>query len=277
MSGLALRVSARLLWRVPLLLLLLLFSFAALVLVNPLGSRIRYGQLSLSQHTVRLWARLFVWVFSLRVVRFAHAGAHWPGIHALLVANHQSWQDIIVLLSLQPMHFVAKREIRAWPVFGAMVAAAGTVFIERGNNQSTDQVRGSMQAALQAQTNVVIFPEGGVPTHPGVGHFYARLFAPAIDAMLPIQPLCLRYVDAGGLSQRSRFRERESFTVSLLRLLGCGAQTVEVHYLPTLMPTPQLQRKAAALQAETMIRHCYAPNPNDLPLTLGSKPRHEAA
>lgn len=252
-------IMLRLLWRIPMLLLLLLMSFLAMLLVNPLGSRVRCGQHRLSQHAVRAWARLFAFTFALRIQRIQHAGANWPGIHALLVGNHQSWQDIIVLLSIEPMRFVAKREIRDWPVFGAMVAAAGTVFIRRGDMQSTDQVRDSMHDALQASSNVAIFPEGGVPTSPGVARFHARLFAPAIDAMLPIQPLCLRYLINGRASQRSRFRQRESFTASLVRLLAAPPQTVQVHVLPTLMPQHDRQRKAVARQAEEMIRQCYQP------------------
>lgn len=250
----------RLLWRLPMLLLLLLVSFLALLLVNPLGNRVRCGRHSLSQHAVRAWARLFAFTFSLRIKRCHHTHARWPGIHALLVANHQSWQDIIVLLSIEPMHFVAKQEIRDWPVFGAMVAAAGTVFIRRGDMQSTDRVRDSMRTALQSSSNVAIFPEGGVPTSPGVARFHARLFAPAVDAMLPIQPLCLRYLINGRQSQRSRFRQRESFAASLLRLLAAPPQTVQVHVLPTIMPAAGLQRKTAARQAEQMIRHCYDPD-----------------
>jgi len=259
----------RLLWRLPLLLVLLLVSFLALLLVNPLGQRLRWGKHNLSQHAVRAWARLFVFTFALRIECVHHQGANWPGIHALLVANHQSWQDIIVLLSIEPMHFVAKQEIRDWPVFGAMVAAAGTVFIRRGDMQSTEQVRNSMHDALQSASNVTIFPEGGVPTAPGVARFHARLFAPAVDAMLPIQPLCLRYLIHGRQSQRSRFRQRESFSASLLRLLGAPPQTVQVHVLPTIMPNRDLQRKAVAQQAEHMIRACYDPAADSL--QTGSK------
>jgi 1-acyl-sn-glycerol-3-phosphate acyltransferase len=230
-----------------------------MLLVNPVGSRVPFGRHNLSQHAVRAWARLFVFTFSLRVERTHHKDAMWPGIHALLVANHQSWQDIIVLLSMQPMCFVAKQEIRDWPVFGAMVAAAGTVFIRRGDMQSSGEVRDSMHDALQSSSNVAIFPEGGVPTTPGVARFHARLFAPAIDAMLPIQPLCLRYLINGKQSQRSRFRQHESFAASMLRLLAAPPQTVQVHVLPTIMPGHDLQRKTVASQAEQMIRRCYDP------------------
>ena len=49
--------------------------------------------------------------------------------HALIVANHVSWLDIFVINALHPCRFVAKAEIRSWPVLGWLAAAAGTVFM----------------------------------------------------------------------------------------------------------------------------------------------------
>src|SRR4051812_34512748 len=54
-----------------------------------------------------------------------------PRTAALLVANHVSWLDPLVLLAIHPARAVAKSEVRAWPVIGALVAASGTIFLDR--------------------------------------------------------------------------------------------------------------------------------------------------
>jgi 1-acyl-sn-glycerol-3-phosphate acyltransferase len=58
--------------------------------------------------------------------------ARSPHRGALVVVNHVSWLDIVAVNAVRPMRSVAKREIRDWPVVGALAARAGTVFLDRG-------------------------------------------------------------------------------------------------------------------------------------------------
>jgi 1-acyl-sn-glycerol-3-phosphate acyltransferase len=69
------------------------------------------------------WGRALCAVCGIRVER---AGAP-PQEPALLVANHRSYADIGALASCAPMTFIAKQEIRGWPVLGTAAARAGTV------------------------------------------------------------------------------------------------------------------------------------------------------
>src|SRR3546814_8318273 len=75
----------------------------------------------------------------------------------LWVANHVSWVDIFVLNSIRPTSFVAKSDIRRWPVLGWLVAGAGTVFIERGNRNAiravTEQMKGSFRDRKSTRLN----------------------------------------------------------------------------------------------------------------------------
>src|SRR6266446_9871372 len=78
----------------------------------------------------------------------------------LLVCNHLSYLDVIVLSSIGPCIFVAKRDVAGWPLFGWLAKAAGTIFVDRENRLSSPAVVDLVRAALASGSVVVLFPEG---------------------------------------------------------------------------------------------------------------------
>ena len=112
---------------------------------------------------------------------------------ALVVCNHISWLDILALQTAMPVVFVAKSEIRHWPVLGWMVALAGTCFIDRSRRSALRGVHGALTQHLQAGQSVCIFPEGTTSDGSGLLPFHAGLFESAIAAQVPVQPVLLRY------------------------------------------------------------------------------------
>lgn len=245
-----------LLYRLPLLLVQVTVSLLSLLFCNPLGHRIHIGRYTLAQWTMLAWANLTCALFGLRVRLI---GELHPG-PLLVVANHQSWQDVIVLMSIEPMAFVAKQEIRTWPVVGLLVAAAGTLFLQRGNYQSSGLARDGMHQALAGDKTVLIFPEAGVPLIPGVGRFHGRLFAPAVDNEAPVQPVAIRYLENGVLSQRSRFKPDEGFAFSFFRLMTAPITEVQVHALDVIATHAGSKRSQLARDTETLVRACYDPD-----------------
>src|SRR2546429_6210201 len=83
-----------------------------------------------------------------------------PQRGALLVANHVSWLDVLVLLAYAPVRLLAKREVRGWPVIGALAAAMGTVFIDRTRPMSLPWTVADVADALRGGGVVAVFPEG---------------------------------------------------------------------------------------------------------------------
>jgi 1-acyl-sn-glycerol-3-phosphate acyltransferase len=118
--------------------------------------------------------------------------------HAMVVANHISWLDIFVINALYPCRFVAKAEIRAWPVLGWLVERAGTVFIARGNRRDLRHIFKGMVEVLRQGQRVAFFPEGTTSLQGRMLPFHANLFEAAIDAKVAVQPVAIDYVDAGG-------------------------------------------------------------------------------
>ena len=110
----------------------------------------------------------------------------------LLASNHISWLDIHVINAFKPVRFVAKSEVRAWPVFGWMAVQLGTVFIRRDSARHARQVVDQMAAVLTAES-VCIFPEGTSTAGESVLPFKPNLFESAILAKVPITPVAIAY------------------------------------------------------------------------------------
>jgi 1-acyl-sn-glycerol-3-phosphate acyltransferase len=73
-----------------------------------------------------------------------------PQRRALIVANHVSWLDVLVLLAYAPCRLIAKHEVRDWPVIGRLAVAAGAVFIDRSRPRSLPGTVAAAAAALRA-------------------------------------------------------------------------------------------------------------------------------
>jgi len=110
----------------------------------------------------------------------------------LLASNHISWLDIHVINAFQPVRFVAKSEVRGWPVFGWMAQQLGTVFIRRDSARHARQVVEQMAQVLKVES-VCIFPEGTSTSGESVLPFKPNLFESAILASVPVFPIAIAY------------------------------------------------------------------------------------
>jgi 1-acyl-sn-glycerol-3-phosphate acyltransferase len=144
---------------------------------------------------IRRWSGHLLDIFGVSV---SLAPASACAENGLWVANHVSWIDIFVVNALFPSRFVAKSEVRRWPLVGALCAWAGTIFIERANPRALRRTMAVMVAALGYGERVVVFPEGTSAAQGAMLPFRANLFESAIEAAVLVQPISVRYLDAQG-------------------------------------------------------------------------------
>ncbi len=149
----------------------------------------------------------------------------------LVVANHVSWLDVLVIQSLHPSVFVAKREVGQWPVVGTIAKACGVVFVDRGSPSSAKKMVDDVANALHHGYRVAGFPEGTSSEGHAVSLFHANLFEAAIHRQVHVQPIALRYVDphTGALCLTPAFVGEMGFLESLHRIMKARAMTVDVH------------------------------------------------
>jgi 1-acyl-sn-glycerol-3-phosphate acyltransferase len=116
----------------------------------------------------------------------------------LLVANHLSYLDITVLSAITPATFVAKREVKGWPLFGWFARMAGTIFVHREMRSDVGRTTAEIQEALDEGTLVVLFPEGTSSGGKTVLPFKSALLEPAVQSEHPLFAGCFGYALADG-------------------------------------------------------------------------------
>lgn len=170
---------------------------------------------------IRAWSRQLLAICNVTV---QSSGSHAQALeHCLVVANHVSWLDIFVINAVHPCRFVAKAEIRSWPVLGWLAARAGTIFISRGSKRDLRKIFQGLVDKLKQGERVGVFPEGTTAAQGQLLPFHANLFESAIDAGVPVQPFAVSYVDAQGRPHDSiDFIGEMTFAQSMVRIL-CGS------------------------------------------------------
>ncbi len=114
----------------------------------------------------------------------------------LVVCNHVSWLDILVINAVRPCRFVSKADVKSWPLLGRLVEEAGTLFIEREKRRDAVRVVHHLAESLRAGDVLAVFPEGTTGDGTSVLPFHANLLQAAIATHAPVLPVALRYVDA---------------------------------------------------------------------------------
>lgn len=233
----------RYLYRVPLLAWHVLVHLPILLLLLAVGSR------GVADATLRWWARWFLRIFGMRVRR---EGTPLAG-GTMFVANHVSWVDIVALHSQHMMGFIAKHEIRGWPVIGWLTTHTETIYLRRGNSDSLGGVMEEMANRLRAGRAVAAFPEGGTRDGIALGPFHARIFTAAVAADAPVQPVALCYGRGCEAQSIVAFAPRENFMANLIRLLGEPARPARVCFLEPILHADHDGRRGIAQMARTRI------------------------
>ncbi|OSZ73275.1 1-acyl-sn-glycerol-3-phosphate acyltransferase [Hydrogenophaga sp. IBVHS1] len=157
--------------------------------------RTEFGRLTPSQTEllVREWSRQMLRIMGVELVVRGDPPTSGP---LLVVANHMSWLDILVMNAAQPARFVSKSDAKHWPLLGALITGAGTLYIERGNRRDAMRMVHHMAERLRERDILAIFPEGTTGDGRALLPFHANLFQAAISANAPILPVALRFIDS---------------------------------------------------------------------------------
>jgi len=138
----------------------------------------------------------------------------------LIVSNHLSYLDIVVLATRMPCVFVAKREVAGWPVFGWFARRSGTIFVDRENRRDVARANHEIAAALAAGVRVVIFPEGTTSGGDKVLPFRASLLEPALRLSSPLTTAGITYqVEPGTVARDVSYWGDMTLLPHLLNLL----------------------------------------------------------
>ncbi|MFE4964157.1 lysophospholipid acyltransferase family protein [Streptomyces sp. NPDC056660] len=197
---------------------------------------------------VRRFSRLVVRAAGVRV-RITGSAPGSGGV--LLVANHISWMDIPLLAAVRPARMLAKKEIREWPVAGALVAGAGALFIDRDRLRALPDTVGRISGALRDGAAVVAFPEGSTWCGRAQGRFRRAVFQAALDAGAPVQPVRLHYrLEAGEASTVPAYVGEDTLLASLWRVVSTRGLVAEVDIRPLIPAGRHPDRRTLARAAQ---------------------------
>lgn len=149
----------------------------------------------------------------------------------MIAANHVSWLDIFAVMAVWPTRFVAKSEIRDWPVAGWIAERAGTLFIRRDRRRDTARMNEQVHAVLGEGYCVGIFPEGTTSEGDRLLKFHTSLFEPAVANGAHLHPVAIRYEHADGrLATEMAYVDELSFMQSMVRVIAARGVVVRVMF-----------------------------------------------
>lgn len=204
---------------------------------------------------VRAWSQRMLAIMGVALVVEGEPPRRGP---LLLVANHVSWLDILVLNAGRPVRFVSKADVRRWPVLGALIMGAGTILIERERRRDAMRVAHHMAERLRAGEVLAVFPEGTTSDGATLLPFHGNLLEAAIVTDAPVMPVGLQYRDprSGGRSDAPAFVGDTPLLASVWRTLRAeGVQAVLRYGEPARSPGRHRRQWAAELR-EAVARLC---------------------
>jgi 1-acyl-sn-glycerol-3-phosphate acyltransferase len=213
----------------------------------------RFPQLGTEQREARVqaWSLQFLalWGIHLKVI-----GQPVRSGPALMVANHISWLDILVIHAARHCRFVSKSDIRDWPLIGTLATGAGTLYIERAQRKDALRMVHDIADALSEGEVVAIFPEGTTSDGRSLLPFHANLIQAAIKADAPVQPMSLRFIDArsGDTSFAPSYIGDDTLVGSIWRTLSAPPITAVVNFGELQTAQGRDRRRWAADLRETV-------------------------
>ena len=213
---------------------------------------LRFGSLDAvgRQRRIRWWAAKLLRVLG---VELELRGTFTAGA-TLLVSNHVSWLDIVAIHAVHPRtRFVSKADVKHWPLVGALVHAAGTLFIERERKRDAMRVVHQMAEALRGGDTVGVFPEGTTGAGEHLLPFHANLLQAAVATDTRVQPVALRYADEQRrFSPEAAYVGQTTMAQSLWRV-ACGkGLRVQVSALPPVR-VGHTERRALTQKLQQLI------------------------
>lgn len=212
----------------------------------------------------RFWHRVACRVLGIRVRVHGTLETKRP---LLLAANHASWKDILVLGSVADVVYIAKSDVRDWPVFGILARLQATIFVEREQRQKTGEQVNEIAERLTAGEIVVLFPEGTTSDGNRLLEVKSSLFGAAAsavphapDGIVHVQPVSIAYTGLHGMAMGRYHRPIAAWPGDiellphLMGILRAGAVDVDVDFGERVDYERTSNRKEVSRTVEARIR-----------------------
>ncbi len=206
---------------------------------------------------IQWWCKRLLNCFNLQVT----TSGQLPDIRThgtLFVGNHISWSDIHAINSLIPVRFVAKVEIKDWPVFGYLVKKSGTIFINRTKNRDASRVIQLASHALKQLDNLCVFPEGTTTEGLSVLPFKSSLLQSAVNAHAQVIPMAISYpLPDGSPNLAAAYAGETSILESMRMYIGMQSPRIHIHFCPAINPSDHTRQAIAQMAYQAINSHLF--------------------
>lgn len=172
-----------------------------------------------------LWAQALCKIMGIDI----EVQGNVPTKGGLVLGNHRSYSDIMVMMNFLHCSFVAKAELKSWPLIGFGADVAGTIFVNRSDPNSRKQTIISIKEKLQQHYTVTVFPEGTTFIGPTVKEFKHGTFRIAAEGGIPVSPVAIEYQDVN-----DAWVGKELFAPHFFRVFGKKKVKVKVRFGETI-------------------------------------------
>lgn len=214
------------------------------------------------RHEIKHWSARLLRILAVRLR--VHGEPPRRGAPLMLIANHVSWLDIFAINAVMPVRFVAKAEVRRWPVIGWLSVKAGTLFIERARRHDTARMNRLLAEAMQAGDPIVVFPEGRATDGSEVLKFHSSLLQPVLDTRAALHPVAIRFSRADGtLCTEAAYDGDKSLWDTIKQM---GTQRVihaHVYFLAPLSGQGRPRRELAQAAREAILLSLFPQSPRN--------------
>jgi 1-acyl-sn-glycerol-3-phosphate acyltransferase len=198
------------------------------------------------------WAQDLLAILAIRVRCEGRPPPH-ARTGAMIASNHVSWADIFAIASLRHTRFIAKSEIRDWPLAGWLAESSGTIFIRRARRHDTARINALVHDALAGGDCVGLFPEGTTTQGDRLLKFHSSLFEPAVANRARVYPVAVRYENPDGTPLVSAAYVGDlSFAQSLGLVIRTRETVARVRFAHPIEPDG-LSRQEVALEAHRRV------------------------
>lgn len=169
----------------------------------------------------RQWAK---WTMALLGIKLRMEG-NPPKECAMILPNHRSYIDVVAFPMWTTLTFVAKREVRSWPIIGWGGRVTRTVWVDRSSKDSRRKTREAMASRLAEGRSVIVFTEGTTYKAPELGELRPGMFYIAAEGNFPVVPVAIEYKNPD-----DAWIGKDQFVPHFLRCFGKSYTHMSVRY-----------------------------------------------
>ncbi len=224
---------------------------------------LRYSKRAASKFPT-IWHRTVLKMFGIKVTIHGNPSDDHP---LLLVSNHASWKDILVLGSVKPLTFVAKADMSSWPLLGRLAKLQRTIFVDRDQRSKAGAQAIEIAERMSQGDIIVLFAEGTTSDGNKVLPFKSSLLGAAQLAIkqsdqerVAIQPVAIAYTRMHGVALGRFYRPEAAWPGDVglaghvINIVKQGALDVDLHFGDPIPFSAGSDRKIVTREIEEQVR-----------------------